>query len=93
MFHFSKEKDILRVGERIPFQLKFCSKILGEFQETFRWKLQGSTELMSLDFSGHVMPPSYRFDREEVNFGKVSFSFPKTERVRFTNTSKVPFRF
>lgn len=93
MFHFSVERGVLDVGGRMPFQVTFCSAILGEFSEKFRWKLEGSTELHHIDFTGHVMSPSFKFDKEELNFGKVSYSFPNTRKVRLFNTSTVPFKF
>ena len=93
MFHFDIEKSVLGVGERIPFTITFCSTILGEFSETFRWKLEGSTELLSILFTGHVIAPTFQFDTELIDFGKVSYSFPNNQKVRLTNTSTVPFKF
>lgn len=42
---------------------------------------------------GHVISPSFRFDREEIDFGKVSFSFPNKQKIKLINTSTVPFKF
>jgi hydrocephalus-inducing protein len=39
------------------------------------------------------MAPSFDISPQILDFGKVSYSFPKTERVIMTNTSSVPFRF
>ena len=44
MFKFDVERGILSVGQRMPFTITFKSSIPGEFKETFRWKLEGSTE-------------------------------------------------
>ncbi len=76
MFHFGIESGVLGVGERIPFQVSFCSLILGNFNERFMWKLDGSSDLHHIDFTGHVISPSFEFDSTEIDFGKVSFSFP-----------------
>lgn len=46
MFKFNLEEGILGVGEKIPFKITFCSTILGEFSENFRWKLGGSSEVL-----------------------------------------------
>ncbi len=93
MFHFELEKGTLGVGERIPFRINFCSTILGEFSETFKWKLEGSTETLSILFTGHVIAPTFMFNKEEIRFKRVSYSFPKTKKIRMTNTSEVSFTF
>ena len=53
----------------------------------------GSTELLHILFTGHVMAPSFDITPSILDFGKVSYSFPKSERVILYNTSTVPFRF
>lgn len=93
MFHFEIEKGTLGVGERIPFRINFCSTILGEFSETFKWKLEGSTETLSILFTGHVIAPTFYFNKEEIKFKRVSYSFPKTKKIRMYNSSEVPFTF
>ena len=93
MFHFELEKGTLGVGERIPFRINFCSTILGEFSETFKWKLEGSTETLSILFTGHVIAPTFYFNKEEIKFKRVSYSFPKTKKIRMYNSSEVPFTF
>lgn len=93
MFHFELEKGVLGVGERIPFHIDFCSTILGEFSETFKWELKGSTETLSILFTGHVIAPTFQFNKEEIKFKRVSYSFPKTKKIRMTNTSDVAFTF
>ena len=55
----------------------FCSSIPGEFKETFRFRLEGSTELLSLLCFGHVIAPKFRFDKELLDFKRVSYSFPE----------------
>lgn len=93
MFHFQIEKGTLGVGERIFCRIDFCSTILGEFSETFKWKLEGSTETLSILFTGHVIAPTFMFNKEEIRFKRVSYSFPKTKKIKMTNTSEVPFTF
>jgi len=46
MFKYNVEEGILGVGEKIPFKITFCSTILGEFSENFRWRLGGSSEVL-----------------------------------------------
>ncbi len=76
MFNFDIERGILEVGERLPFEWKFKSTILGEFSETFRWKLDGSSEMLPILFTGHVMAPKFTFTPNYIDFGKASYSFP-----------------
>jgi len=84
MFKFDVDKGVLGVGERLNFTVTFQSEMLGEFSETFRFRLEGSTELIPLRFRGHVIGPSFRFDRNEIDFGNVSYSFPKEEVKSFS---------
>ena len=93
MFRFDTVKGVLKVHEKIGVSIYFCSTILGPFTETFRFKLEGSAELQSILFSGHVRAPSFSFDQEIVNFGKVSFSFPYHKTIKLKNTSKVAFNY
>ena len=46
MFKFSTDEGVLGVGEKIPLSIAFCSTILGEFSENFRWRLGGSSEVL-----------------------------------------------
>jgi hydrocephalus-inducing protein len=93
MFKFNVEEGILGVGEKIPFKITFCSTILGEFSENFRWRLGGSSEVLQILFTGHVMAPSFSFNADSIDYGKVSYSFPNRQVVKFSNTSTVPFKF
>ncbi len=83
MFKFNIEEGVLGVGEKIPLNISFCSTILGEFSETFRWQLGGSSEslgdsseILQILFTGHVMAPSFLFNVDCIDYGKVSYSFP-----------------
>ena len=95
-FHFEHYEGVLGTTEynhKQPLKIKFCSDLMGEFSETFRIKLSGSSDELSLTLKGHVMPPSFKFDKEEINFGEVSYQFPYNEIVRIQNTSRVGFRY
>jgi hydrocephalus-inducing protein len=91
MFQFDVKKGTLSVGAKTPINITFSSSIPGEFKETFRFRLEGSTELLSILFSGHVIAPTFSFDKEIIDFGKVSYSFPEQKTIKLTNTSDVPF--
>ena len=93
MFHFDIEEKTLAVDERLTFNVKFQSKILGEFSETFKWRLEGTEDLLNLTFKGHVIAPTFSFNVEQVDFKRVSFMFTETMTIQLTNTSEVDFRF
>lgn len=76
MFKFNIDEGVLGVGEKIPLNITFCSTILGEFSENFRWRLGGSSEVLQILFTGHVMAPSFSFNVDCIDYGKVSYSFP-----------------
>ena len=66
---------------------------MGEFSETFRFALEGSSEMLTLTFKGHVVAPTFRFSDEIIDFGKVSYKFPVNKTVYLTNTSEVDINY
>lgn len=48
---------MLKVGERKEIKVEFSSPKPGEFKETFRWQLQGSSDYLSVLFIGHIRAP------------------------------------
>ncbi len=94
-FNFSKTDGTLGVREHVRDLLRvtFMSDILGEFSETFRFALEGSSEMLTLTFKGHVVAPTFRFSEDIIDFGKVSYKFPETKTVYLTNTSEVDINY
>jgi len=94
-FQFSKSEGVLGVKEnhRDLLHVRFLSDILGEFSETFRFALEGSSEMLTLTFRGHVVAPTFRFSDEIIDFGRVSYKFPVSKTVRLTNTSEVDINY
>lgn len=94
-FHFSKTEGKLGVKENQTdiINVNFKSDILGEFSETFRWALEGSVEMLSLTFKGHVVAPTFKFSEEVIDFGQVSYKFPALKTVYLTNTSDVEINY
>ena len=74
-------------------KVSFMSDILGEFSETFRFALEGSSEMLTLTFKGHVVAPTFHFSEDMIDFGKVSFKFKETKTVYLTNTSEVDINY
>jgi hydrocephalus-inducing protein len=69
------------------------SDILGEFSETFRFALEGSSEMLTLTFKGHVVAPTFQFSQEVIDFGRVSYMFPVKKTLYLTNTSDVEINY
>jgi hydrocephalus-inducing protein len=94
-FHFSKTEGVLGVKDRKreAIDVKFKSDILGEFSETFRFALEGSSEMLTLTYKGHVVAPTFTFSKEIIDFSLVSFQFKVDETVKLTNTSDVEINY
>ena len=54
--------------------MEFQSDLLGEFCETFRFQLQGSSEMLAITFKGHVVAPTFNFNKDKIDFGDVSYN-------------------
>ena len=93
LFEFGVHSGILGVGERLNFKVTFTPDKLGEFDETFKFALKGSTEMLTLHFSGHVVAPKFKFDPEIINYGKVSLTFEYPFYITLTNISTVKFSY
>ncbi len=83
-FHFDKTEGVLGVKEksRDLIKVSFKSDILGEFSETFRFALEGSSEMLTLTFKGHVVAPTFKFSEEIID-----------KTVYLTNTSDVEINY
>eukprot|EP00935_MAST-01C_sp_MAST-1C-sp1_P000586 g586.t1 len=92
-FSFSPDRGTLAVGESHNIEVTFCSEILGEFSEHFNFKLHGSDEPLSVHFKGHVVGPTFHFDVEEIDFGKISYDFLNSKQICLINTSEIPMKF
>lgn len=91
VIEFDLESGILAVGQRMNITLTFQHHRVGEFQEMFRWRLEGSTEILSLLVRGHVRTPHFEFDRKMIDFKKISYQFEEIQELTLTNTSTVAF--
>jgi hydrocephalus-inducing protein len=94
-FKFSKSEGTLGVKDhqRDAIKVTFISDILGEFSETFRFALEGSSEMLTLTFKGHVVAPTFRFSEDIIDFGRVSYKFPVQKTLYLTNTSDVEINY
>jgi len=93
MIQFRCTERVLEVGQKVNLNFTFKSSKVGEFQEIFRIKLEGSSEMLNLLVRGHVRAPSFEFSKKKIDFGKVSYMFEETREIVLENTSNVPFNF
>ena len=92
-FLFSPQAGTLAVGDTHVIDIDFTSEVLGEFSEQFTFNLRGSSETLSVHFKGHVVGPTFHFDAEELDFGRVSFEFLHSKNLCLYNTSEIPMEY
>ena len=81
------------MGDTHVIDIDFTSEVLGEFSEQFTFTLRGSSETLSVHFKGHVVGPTFHFDAEELDFGRVSFEFLHSKNLCLYNTSEIPMEY
>jgi len=89
-FKFEPSAGRLGVGEAQTLAIRFQSGILGEFAENFHVALRGSEDLLTCQFKGQVIGPTFHFDKEEIDYGTVSYDFLQSRSVVLFNTSDIP---
>ncbi|XP_069073573.1 hydrocephalus-inducing protein homolog [Pleurodeles waltl] len=92
-FTFDPNEGIVLPGGHQAIQISFSTTILGEFNEEFKFEIDGSPEPISFTIRGCVIGPTFHFSVPALNFGDMSFGFPRTLKVSLHNTSLVPLTF
>ncbi|KFP89689.1 Hydrocephalus-inducing protein, partial [Apaloderma vittatum] len=92
-FTFLPQEGIILPGGLQVIRISFTSTVLGQFMEEFKFNVEGSPEPVTLTIRGCVIGPTFHFDVPSLDFGDVSFGFPRTLSCRLTNTSLVPMSF
>ena len=93
MFDFEPASGVVPPDSVQMLQCRFLSDALGEFAETFQCEVAGAFKPLTLDFRGQVVGPSFDLDKDELDFGSVSFGFRYTKELTITNTCEIPMRF
>ena len=88
-FIFSPEDGILHPNEKCTISILFESDILGEFSEYFRFSLHGNEDMLSCQIKGHVIGPTFHFNKQILDFGSVSYDYLHTQSTQITNTSAI----
>ncbi|XP_072403680.1 hydrocephalus-inducing protein homolog [Chiloscyllium punctatum] len=89
-FCFNPSEGTLLPGKYQLLEVTFKAAILGNFIVDLFLSVKGSPEPIQVTFKGHVIGPTFHFNVPVLNFGEVSFGFPKTISCCLTNTSLVP---
>uniref|UniRef100_A0A0G4I9B7 HYDIN/VesB/CFA65-like Ig-like domain-containing protein n=1 Tax=Chromera velia CCMP2878 TaxID=1169474 RepID=A0A0G4I9B7_9ALVE len=92
-FKFDPTEGKIDVGEKQTIVIEFNPEVLGEFNESFIWKMEGSAVDNILTFKGCCVVPSFSFDIDRLSFGIVSFGFLQSKTLCLTNTSEVPLKY
>eukprot|EP00698_Gefionella_okellyi_P022526 TRINITY_DN7486_c0_g1_i1.p1 TRINITY_DN7486_c0_g1~~TRINITY_DN7486_c0_g1_i1.p1 ORF type:complete len:4186 (-),score=1237.39 TRINITY_DN7486_c0_g1_i1:99-12656(-) len=92
-FKVTPNAGIIRPGERMQLQVIFEPDFCGDFEEVFKWDLQGSPEPATFRIRGSVQTPTFYFDLEQLDFGAVSYGFLHTKMITLSNESEVPIRY
>lgn len=92
-FSFEPANSFIRLGDEQVINVYFSSTQIGSFDETFSLRMQGSKEIIKVQFLGRVVPPTFQFDVDSFPFGRSPFSFTQSRRFALYNLSDVPFTY
>ncbi|XP_039554354.1 hydrocephalus-inducing protein-like, partial [Passer montanus] len=92
-FTFQPQEGIVAPSTLQAISVSFCPTILGQFEEEFCFDVSESPEPVTFTIRGYVMGPTFHFDVSALDFGDVSFGFPRTLNCCLFNTSLTPMVF
>ncbi|MGH0142284.1 UNVERIFIED_CONTAM: hypothetical protein FKN15_002866 [Acipenser sinensis] len=92
-FSFNPSEGVVLPGGYQAIEVSFSSSIVGDFQEEFLFSIDRNPQNISVTFRGCVIGPTFHFNVPVLNFGDVSFGFPRTLTCCLHNTSLVPMTF
>ncbi|XP_075045519.1 hydrocephalus-inducing protein homolog [Mixophyes fleayi] len=92
-FTFTPSEGIILPNGHQAVQIILSCRVLGEFTEEFCFSVDGAPDDITLTVSGCIMGPTFHFNVPTLNFGDVSFGFPRTITCSLNNTSLVPMSF
>ena len=72
-FTFAPSSGVVHPGKLQAIQISFRSNELGEFDEEFRWQIEGAPRPLTLGIRGVVIGPTFQFDQTQLKFGTVSY--------------------
>ena len=90
-FDFSPKEGFINVGESMPIQITLYAVKVGQFNETFEFKILGTdSNYPYISLHGRVIGPSFTLDVKKINFNNVSLGFVYNKKFHITNTSEIP---
>ncbi|XP_050835037.1 hydrocephalus-inducing protein homolog [Serinus canaria] len=92
-FTFVPQEGTVAPHKLQAIQFSFCPTILGKFEEEFCFEVTESPEPLIFTVRGSVMGPTFHVDVPALNFGDISFGFPRTLKFCLFNTSLIPMAF
>ncbi|NWV44296.1 HYDIN protein, partial [Grantiella picta] len=92
-FTFLPQEGIVPSNGLQAIRICFCPAVLGEFKEEFYFSVAGTSKLVIFTIKGLVIGPTFHFDVPALQFGDVSFGFPRTLKCCLFNTSLAPLAF
>ena len=92
-FNFEPNSGLLSVNEVRTIKVFLQSDILGEFAESFVWKVMGASENLMLDFRGRVVGPTFEVSSHEINYDQVAYGFKYTKEFTIQNTSEISMEY
>ncbi|XP_059713712.1 hydrocephalus-inducing protein homolog [Haemorhous mexicanus] len=92
-FTFQPQEGTVAPHKLQVIQFSFCPTILGKFEEEFCFDVTESPKPLTFTVRGSVMGPTFHVDVPALNFGDISFGFPRTLKFCLFNTSLIPMAF
>ncbi|QDZ25387.1 hypothetical protein HOP50_17g79270 [Chloropicon primus] len=92
-FSFEPNNGLLSVNEVRTIKVFLQSDILGEFAESFVWKVMGASENLMLDFRGRVVGPTFDVSSHNIDYGLVAYGFKYIKEFTIHNTSEISMEY
>ena len=92
-FRVTPDHGILGMGKSQAIKFLFCSDMLGEFHETFHFKLKGADETLPVYFKGRVNPPKFTCNVPYIDFGNCAYNFHREKKITLENVSDIPVEY
>ncbi|OHT13247.1 hypothetical protein TRFO_16696 [Tritrichomonas foetus] len=95
VFGFNPSRGHLGIGESIPIYIVLEADHVGQFNETFEYKILGLEDRPGpkITLYGRVIGPTFNVSVKKVEFGTVSYGFLYTQDFEIQNTSDIPLDF
>ncbi|XP_029646623.2 hydrocephalus-inducing protein-like [Octopus sinensis] len=92
-FTFNPNNGVVQPGGHQAIRVKFQGSSLGDFDEVFKFQVEGLPQPVELKFRGSVIGPTFHFDVAQLEFGNVSYGFQYMKTFQMHNTSLIPMNF